>query len=148
MIPPGKTTLFRMQLAAQNEAERIEIAQDGRVTLGMLKQPMPDQVRLRDDFAGIVRLIDAIMSDKALLERVQERKNCWPLAAWHPPMRWRKATKRSPRNEPAHRPGPRRHQGAQPDRGYRRRLRKTASDGQARGRPVPGLRRQGELAAL
>jgi hypothetical protein len=73
MIPPGKTTLFRMQLAAQNEAERIEIAQDGRVTLGMLKQPMPDQVRLRDDFAGIVRLIDAIMSDKALLERVQER---------------------------------------------------------------------------
>ncbi len=73
MIPPGKTTLFRMQLAAQREAERIEISQDGRVREKMLAEPMPDQVLLRDDFAGIVRLIDTIMSDKLILDRLEER---------------------------------------------------------------------------
>jgi hypothetical protein len=40
MKPPGKTTLNRMQLAAQREMERIEISQDGRVVTGMLKRPM------------------------------------------------------------------------------------------------------------
>ena len=54
MIPPGKTTLFRMQRTAQLEAERIEISQDGRVREKMLEAPMPEQVLLRDDFAGIV----------------------------------------------------------------------------------------------
>jgi hypothetical protein len=73
MIPPGKTTLFRMQLAAYNEQERIEISQDGRVREGLLKEPMPAQVLLRDDFAGIVRLIDVIMSDKIILDRLEER---------------------------------------------------------------------------
>jgi hypothetical protein len=70
MKPPGKTTLNRMQLAAQREMERIEISQDGRVATGMLKKPMPEQVSLRDDFAGIVRLIDIIQSDSQLLQRV------------------------------------------------------------------------------
>ncbi len=70
MIPPGKTTLYRMQLAALNEAERIEISQDGRVKCGLLKEPMPAQVALRDDFAGIVRLIDIIMSDKVIIDRL------------------------------------------------------------------------------
>ncbi len=81
MIPPGKTTLFRMQLAAQNEAERIEISQDGRVSGGLLKEPMQGQVELRDDFAGIVRLIDIIMSDKEILDRLQERMGARTLAA-------------------------------------------------------------------
>jgi hypothetical protein len=67
---PGKTTLNRMQLAAQREMERIEISQDGRVAIGMLKKPMPEQVSLRDDFAGIVRLMDVIQSDSQLLQRV------------------------------------------------------------------------------
>lgn len=71
MIPPGKTTLARMQIAAHNEAQRIEISQDGRVSCGMLKEPMRDQVLLRDDFAGIVRLIDIIESDAVILERLQ-----------------------------------------------------------------------------
>lgn len=73
MNPPGKTTLTRMQRTAHLEAERIEISQDGRVSCGMLKEPMSQQVELRDDFAGIVRLIDIIMSDAAILERLQER---------------------------------------------------------------------------
>jgi hypothetical protein len=70
MKPPGKTTLNRMQLAAQREMERIEISQDGRVVTGMLKKPMPEQVSLRDDFAGIVRLIDIIQGDSVMLERM------------------------------------------------------------------------------
>ncbi len=73
MKAPGKTTLMRMQLAAQREAERIEISQDGRVRAGMLEEPMREQVALRDDFAGIVRLIDAIQSDATILERLQQR---------------------------------------------------------------------------
>jgi hypothetical protein len=71
MIPPGKTTLTRMQLAAQLEAERIEIIEDGWVTLGKLPVPRADRVRLRDDFAGIVRLIDIINSDQVILERLE-----------------------------------------------------------------------------
>jgi hypothetical protein len=73
MKPPGKTTLARMQRAASIEAERIEISQDGRVREKMLDAPMPEQVALRDDYAGIVRLIDIIMSDQVLLQRLQER---------------------------------------------------------------------------
>jgi hypothetical protein len=73
MKPPGKTTLARMQRTAMLEAERIEISQDARVADGSLKEPMPYQVEMRDDFAGMVRLIDAINSDKNLLERVKER---------------------------------------------------------------------------
>ena len=63
MKPPGKTTLSRMQLAALNEQERIEISQDWRVREGLLKVPMPAQVSLRDDYAGIGRLIDLILAD-------------------------------------------------------------------------------------
>jgi hypothetical protein len=71
--PPGKTTLARMQRTAMLEAERIEIRQDGRVRAGDLKEPMPHQVELRDDYAGMVRMIDAINSDQALKDRVIER---------------------------------------------------------------------------
>jgi hypothetical protein len=73
MNPPGKTTLSRMQRAAMIEAERIEISQDARVRFGDLKEPMPDQVNLRDDFAGMVRLIDAIESDARLKDLIGER---------------------------------------------------------------------------
>jgi hypothetical protein len=72
MIPPGKTTLSRMQVTAHNEAQRIEISQDGYVKLGWTTTPLPDQVRLRDDFAGIVRLIDIIESDKVILGRIED----------------------------------------------------------------------------
>ena len=81
MKPPGKTSLNRMQLAAQRERERIEISQDGRVREGMLARPMPDQVSLRDDFAGIVRLIDMIQADSVMLERVLKQMRSAPPAA-------------------------------------------------------------------
>jgi len=73
VIPPGKTTLYRMQMIALDEQHRIEISQDGRVKCGMQKEPLPEQVIKRDDFAGIVRLLDTIMSDKVILDRLEER---------------------------------------------------------------------------
>lgn len=73
MKPPGKTTLTRMQRTAMLEAERIEITQDAWVAEGRIKQPEPEFVARRDDFAGIVRLIDAIESDERIKERVLER---------------------------------------------------------------------------
>lgn len=85
MKPPGRTTLNRMLLAAMTEAERIEISQDGRVACGMLKAPMKSQVCLRDDFAGIVRLIDAILADAIVLERVQARLAAGSFSLAHPP---------------------------------------------------------------
>ncbi|MBY9045414.1 hypothetical protein, partial [Pseudomonas fluorescens] len=73
MKPPGKTTLTRMQRSAMLEAERIEITQDAWVTEGRIKQPEPEFIARRDDFAGMVRLIDAIESDEALKDRVTKR---------------------------------------------------------------------------
>lgn len=74
MNPPGTTTLTRMQHTAELEAERIEIVQDFWVKEGRIKEPMPDQIARRDDFAGIVRLIDLIQSDQAILDRLEKRK--------------------------------------------------------------------------
>jgi len=73
MKPPGRTTLSRMQRTAWLEAERIEISQDARVRAGLLKQPMSDQVAMRDDLMGVVRLIDAIESDQRLKESIADR---------------------------------------------------------------------------
>jgi len=73
MKPPGRTTLSRIQRTAWLEAERIEISQDARVRAGLLKQPMSDQVAMRDDLMGVVRLIDAIESDQRLKEMIADR---------------------------------------------------------------------------
>lgn len=74
MNPAGKTTLDRMQHTAELEAERIEIVQDYWVREGTIKEPQPDQVARRDDFVGIVRLIDLIQSDQVVLDRLDKRK--------------------------------------------------------------------------
>ena len=73
MKPPGRTTLARMQRTALLEAERIEISQDARVHAGLIEEPMPEQVEKRDDFAGMVNLIDAIQSDQLIMDRLKER---------------------------------------------------------------------------
>jgi hypothetical protein len=81
MKPPVKSTLFRMQQTAQSSAENIEFGQDVRVRAGDIKEPMPDQVRKRDDFVGIVRLIDAILSDQVVLDRLKSRMSAQTLLA-------------------------------------------------------------------
>jgi hypothetical protein len=80
---PGKTTLARMQRTAMLEAERIEITQDHWVQEGRISVPEPHAIERRDDFAGMVRLIDAINSDQDLLERLKRRMAA--LAADSPP---------------------------------------------------------------
>lgn len=73
MKPSGMTTFARMLLAAHAEAERIEISQDEFLRKGDIKVPMVSEARRRDDFAGIVRLIQAIESDAELKERATAR---------------------------------------------------------------------------
>lgn len=68
--PPGSTTLWRMQMAAVDEVARIERGQAVRLEAGDIKEPMPEQMAKRDDFAGIVRLFDKIMRDADLFERL------------------------------------------------------------------------------
>jgi len=85
MKPPGKTTLFRMQRTALLEAERIEISQDTRVHGGLMTEPMPGQLEKRDDFAGVVRLIDLIFSDQLLWERLEARMKAQAASRAAPP---------------------------------------------------------------
>jgi hypothetical protein len=73
MKPPGKTSLSRMLGTALEEQHRIEISQDGRVRIGMQTEPLPCQVVKRDDYAGMVRLLDIIIGDDALRGRIEDR---------------------------------------------------------------------------
>ncbi len=72
MSEPGKTTLWRMRMAAADEACRIEISQNARIAAGLIDAPMPEQMAKRDDFEGIVRLLDRIIADAGLLERLSK----------------------------------------------------------------------------
>jgi hypothetical protein len=81
MKPPAKSTLFRMQQTAQAAADNIEFGQDARVRAGDLTEPMPDQVRKRDDFIGMVRLIEAILSDQVIIERLKARMSAQTILA-------------------------------------------------------------------
>ncbi|KGT75812.1 hypothetical protein MA20_31985 [Bradyrhizobium japonicum] len=85
MKPPGKTTLARMQRTAMLEAERIEITRDYWVKDGRISVPEPHLVERRDDFAGMVRMIDAINGDPDLLERLKRRMAAHSAAAELPP---------------------------------------------------------------
>ena len=84
MKPPGKTTLSRMQRTAMLEAERIEITQDYWVKEGVLNVPDPEIVARRDDFYGIVRMIDAIENDPDLSDRVKRKMAAMSAAAERP----------------------------------------------------------------
>lgn len=72
MKPPGKTTLGRMMAAAAAEAERIENSQDTWVQSGVLSGYTPQQIEKRDDFAGIVRLIEKIMASPQAMEMLSK----------------------------------------------------------------------------
>ncbi len=69
----GATTFDRMSAAAAAEAGRIEIGQQALVDAGIQTEPHPDKVALRDDFDGIVRLIELIKNDKFIMERLTKK---------------------------------------------------------------------------
>lgn len=71
MKPPGKSTLSRMQRTAQAEVDRIEA----------LGQPADYLIRKRDDFAGIVRLVDACLSDQVIIDRLKARMSAQTVLA-------------------------------------------------------------------
>ena len=71
-LPQSKaTTLDRMRDAAFAEVSRIETMQMCRLNWGDISEPMLCQMQKRDDFFGMVRLIDRIMSDETILERLK-----------------------------------------------------------------------------
>ncbi len=73
ILPRSKpTTLDRMRDAAFAEAARIETMQMCRLRWGDIAEPMPCQMQKRDDFLGMVRLIDKITSDLTILERLRK----------------------------------------------------------------------------
>lgn len=72
MSPAGKSTLERMRATAEAEQRRIEVVQDALVAGKMLKAPHPEIVARRDDFAGMVRLIDKILSNQILFEQLSK----------------------------------------------------------------------------
>lgn len=59
-----------MQQSAQAEADRIELGPDEQYL-----------VRKRDDFVGIVRLIDAILSDQVVIDRLKSRMSAQTILA-------------------------------------------------------------------
>lgn len=72
MIEVGKSTLDRMRATAEAEQLRIEAVQDALVARRMIKAPHPELVAKRDDFAGMVRLIDKILSNQVLFEQLSK----------------------------------------------------------------------------
>lgn len=69
----GATTFDRMSAAAAAEAGRIEIVQQMLVSAGTLPEPDAATMALRDDFDGIVRLIELIKNDKYIMERLTKK---------------------------------------------------------------------------
>lgn len=67
----GQTTLHRMRDAAAAEALRIEQTEDAFVQAGLRARPDDGRMAKRDDFDGVVRLIDKILMDPILLERLK-----------------------------------------------------------------------------
>jgi len=75
LLPAAKpTTLDRMRDAAANEAARIESSQLSRIVAGLIEKPIEAQIALRDDFFGLAQLIDLILGDQVLLDRIKERR--------------------------------------------------------------------------
>jgi len=73
MRPPGTTTLARMRLTAGTAAGDIERMQDHLVDTGVHASPSEAAIARRDDFHGIVRLIDEILHDDNLKRVVLEK---------------------------------------------------------------------------
>ena len=67
------TTFDRMRDAAYIEARKIESGQVARMVVGWLTAPMPSQMKLRDDFLGLTRLMDRIIADPVIMDRLKDK---------------------------------------------------------------------------
>lgn len=73
MRDPRPTTFARMREAAYERSRTIEGSEDARVIAGMRDKPLEELELLRDDFAGIVRLLDEISLDPDLAADLARR---------------------------------------------------------------------------
>jgi hypothetical protein len=74
-LPPvGETTFGRMKAAAAAEAARIELTQAQLLESGRINVPSETQLRRRDDFDGIYRLIELIEKHKSVLREIVRLK--------------------------------------------------------------------------
>lgn len=74
VVPPvQKTSFARMRQTACSEATRIEIVQRDLVESGHRNEPSIVQIKMRDDFDAMVRLIDVILADQALCKKLVKR---------------------------------------------------------------------------
>lgn len=70
-LPPiGKTTLARMKDTARAEALRIECTQGYLVNSGAISTPSDKLIQRRDDFEGMTRLCELLISNADLRTRV------------------------------------------------------------------------------
>ena len=69
-----QSTLNRMREAARAEASRIEHSQVAWMIVGAIKQPNPSEVTRRDDMLGLYRLVDRILSDPDMMDRLRTYK--------------------------------------------------------------------------
>jgi hypothetical protein len=67
------TTFNRMRDAAYEEARRIESGQTARMIAGFLAAPMQEQMTKRDDFLALTRLMDRIIADPVIIDRLKDR---------------------------------------------------------------------------
>jgi hypothetical protein len=68
------TTFSRMKATAIGEAERIEAVQRDLAESGRIPQASEEQLRKRDDFDAMVRLLELIEKDAVLRQRILELK--------------------------------------------------------------------------
>lgn len=75
LLPSERPTTFaRMCAAAREEANRIESEQIARMMGGFITAPMPERMRLRDDFVGLMKLVDRIIADDDVMNRLRTYK--------------------------------------------------------------------------
>jgi hypothetical protein len=64
----GPSTFDRMRDAAREEATRIESSQTVKLMAGDIPAAWECQMRKRDDFVGMVRLIDMIVNNPTIID--------------------------------------------------------------------------------
>ena len=67
------TTFDRMRDAAYVASRTIESGQIARMVAGFLTAPMPEQMKRRDDFLGLTRLMDRIIADPVIMDRLKDK---------------------------------------------------------------------------
>ena len=69
---PEPTTFERMRTAAARRAIAIEGTQQARLIAGFITKPDEEQLIERDDFEGLVRLLDKIIASREIMDLLKK----------------------------------------------------------------------------